>query len=934
MDLTRWKRISPLLDELLELDAERRRAELARLRAEDPGLADELERLLALESEHEDFLSAPAMSQPRGPASGDLIGPYRLLNLLGEGGMGLVWLAERADGLYRRRVALKLLRPGLANPDLRLRFSREREILAQLQHPHIARLLDAGIGSEGQPYLALEYVEGEPITEYAKRHALDVEQRLRLFLQVCDAVSHAHANLIVHRDLKPSNILVTPGGDVRLLDFGIAKLLHSEEPSPPDARTEARTFTLHYAAPEQVRGEPVTTMTDVYSLGVVLCEALAESRPYRLRRQGDAEWERVILEVEPMGPSAAVMHGEDDTRPRKQLRKLSRRLSGDLDNIVLRALAKKPEQRYPSVEAMATDIDRHLHGRPVLARPQGFLYHARKYLGRHRWAVTLGSLVAAVLVTAVVVSVLQARQAERETARAQAMQSFVLGLFNSANGDLSGDRFDIRTMLDAGERRGERELARQPLAQAELLGTIAQLRIGLGDYGRAQTLLDRQRQLLADADSVPPALRLQAATQQGQIAWLLDDSRRCLEAMLPAQALADELQGRSGLAVATYLAQLGRCQRGAGERLQARRLFLRALEIHREAGDIAGRAENMGDLATLDAEMNRIDDAVTLLRNALALLHDGVGDRHPLNIDLQRQLGRLYRERGDTELALAAYTHALALSEDINGPLHPMTLTVRRQEAAVLIDQGRFNAAAEQLRQLHDLTVRSLGPNHRESGLSWNSLGVIAWERGQYDEAIADISRAVAIWRNADGAQQLPGGLYNLGMVLHSAGRDVAALAALAESRSLRAAQYGASSVMVGDTDRLIGEIQMAQGRMDAAATSLGNARALARIGYPESHPRRLDAELSMAHYLARSGQVAQALPILDTLAKNPGKGSEGPKLRWRARAYAAEARCATGQAARGRSDLDALLAELHRQQPDGGVIPREVQSIRDACSP
>lgn len=933
MDLTQWQRLSPLLDDLLELDAERRRAALAQLRGEDPALADELESLLALESGHEDFLSTPALSQPLGPASGDLVGPYRLLNLLGEGGMGLVWLAERADGLYHRRVALKLLRPGLANPDLRLRFSREREILAQLQHPHIARLLDAGIGGEGQPYLALEYVEGEPITDYTKRNALDVEARLRLFLQVCDAVSHAHANLIVHRDLKPSNILVTPGGEVRLLDFGIAKLLHSEEPSPLDARTEARTFTLHYAAPEQVRGEPVTTMTDVYSLGVVLCEVLAEARPYRLRRQGDAEWERVILEVEPMGPSSAVMRAEGEARPRKALRKLSRRLSGDIDNIVLRALAKKPEQRYPSVEAMAMDIDRHLHGRPVLARPQGFLYHARKYLLRHRWALGLGTLVAMMLVTALVVSVMQARQAEREAARAQAMQSFVLSLFNSANADLRGDRFDVRAMLDAGERRGERELAWQPLAHAELLGTIAQLRIGLGDYGRAQTLLDRQRQLLAGASGVPPSLRLQAATQQGRIAWLLGDSRRCMAAMAPAQALADSLQARLSQPVATFLSQLGRCQRSAGERLQARRLFMRALAIHQETGDLVGRAESLGDLAALDAEMNRTGDAVAMLKSALARLHEGASDRHPLAIDLQRQLGNLYRLRGDTELALDTYTRALALAEDLHGPLHPMTLTVRRQEIAVLIDQGRFNAAAEQLRQLHALTVRSLGPHHRESGLSWNSLGIIAWERGDYDEAIADISRAVAIWRNPDGLQQLPGGLYNLGMVLHSAGRDAEALAALDEARRLRASQYGASSVLVGDTDRLIGEVLMAQGRSEAAGARLANARALARIGYPENHPRRLDAELSMAHFLARSGQAAQALPTLDALATNAGKGSEGPKLRWRARAYAAEARCSLGQAARGRADLDALLAELRRLQPDGGVIPREVQAIRDACA-
>jgi serine/threonine protein kinase len=263
MDADRWQRLSPMLDALFELDPQTRARHLASLRDEDPGLVDELEALLALSDEREDFLSHPLVAPLPGMRTGLLIGPYRLERMLGEGGMGQVWLATRADGLYQRRVALKLLRPGLADPKLRLRFTRERQILARLEHPHIARLLDAGISEDSQPYLALEYVDGEPITDWCRAHASTLDARLRLFLQICEAVSHAHANLIVHRDLKPSNILVTPLDEVRLLDFGIAKLLDTGEPGPEHTRTGLRTFTLHYAAPEQIRGEPVTTMTDV-----------------------------------------------------------------------------------------------------------------------------------------------------------------------------------------------------------------------------------------------------------------------------------------------------------------------------------------------------------------------------------------------------------------------------------------------------------------------------------------------------------------------------------------------------------------------------------------------------------------------------------------------------------------------------------------------
>ncbi|MET0717876.1 MAG: serine/threonine-protein kinase, partial [Pseudoxanthomonas sp.] len=477
MDAERWQRLSPLLDVLLELGAAARAAQLQILREQDPALAEDLENLLALEDDNDGFMSQPLLDKPGQPQSGVLVGPYRMESVLGEGGMGMVWLASRADGLYERKVALKLLRPGLADPNLRLRFSREREILARLAHPNIARLLDAGIGSEGQPYLALEYVQGIPITDYCQAHGLSVETRLKLFLQVCEAVSHAHANLIVHRDLKPSNILVTPTGEVRLLDFGIAKLLDDNEPVPVHPRTEVRSFTLHYAAPEQVRGELVTTMTDVYSLGVVLYELLAGTKPYRLRRQTDAEWEQAILAVEPLKPSLAAQRSTDGGLASPNSRRQARRLRGDLDNIALKALAKIPEHRYPSVEALSQDLRRHLQGRPVLARPQSLRYQVQKYVSRHRWGLAVGAVIGLVLLLALAASVWQGRQAMRETARAQAMQDFVIGLFDNAGVAQQGNIFDARKLLLAGERRGERELADQSLARAELLGVIARLRI-------------------------------------------------------------------------------------------------------------------------------------------------------------------------------------------------------------------------------------------------------------------------------------------------------------------------------------------------------------------------------------------------------------------------------------------------------------------------
>src|SRR5690606_18846000 len=420
------------------------------------------------------FLSEPVVELPTGAHPGARIGPYRLERLLGEGGMGQVWLAARADGLYERRVALKLLRPGLADPRLRQRFDREREILARFAHPYIARLLDAGIDREGQPYLALEYVQGEPLTGYCQSHRLDIPARLDLFRQVCDAVSHAHANLIVHRDLKPSNILVTAAGHVRLLDFGIAKLLDVEPLPVEQTRTGVRTFTLHYAAPEQIRGEPVTTMTDVYSLGVVLYELLTGSKPYRLKRQTDAEWEEAILAGELLRPSQAAARAEPElARPYAPAR-LAHELAGDLDNIVLKALARQPDRRYVSAEALSHDLLCYLRGRPVRARGEGVGYRLGKYLSRHRWQLAAAAMVVASLVASSAFTWHKARKENDALARSQAVLTFVGNLFTGDENDGGyGNKLSAAEMLDRAASRIDAAFPGDPLGKAELFATVA-----------------------------------------------------------------------------------------------------------------------------------------------------------------------------------------------------------------------------------------------------------------------------------------------------------------------------------------------------------------------------------------------------------------------------------------------------------------------------
>jgi len=684
MEVERWQRLSPLLDAMFELDSDTRLRSLELLREEDPQLAGELEALMALEAERDDFLSQPLVAPLPGMRPGLLIGPYRLERMLGEGGMGQVWLASRADGLYQRRVALKLLRPGLADPKLRLRFTRERQILARLEHPHIARLLDAGISEDNQPYLALQYVDGEPLTDWCRAREFSLDARLRLFLQTCAAVSHAHANLIVHRDLKPSNILVTPLEEVRLLDFGIAKLLDSEF-APDQTRTGLRTFTLHYAAPEQIWGYSVTTMTDVYSLGVVLYELLTDSMPYQLARQSDAAWEEAIVGIDPLRPSLAVLRSEVAGADMHALRRRARALVGDLDNIVLKALAKRPELRYPSVEALAQDLQRFRDGKPVQARPQSVNYRVRKYVHRHGWALATALLVTLVLTTALGIVAWQARQAVQEAGRAQALQDFVVGLFEHAGGGNRDGRIDVRQLLDVGVQRGARELARQPAARAELFGVIARLRLGLGDYREALALLNRQAAIVdALGDEATAGLRLGSVTDRGRAQRLLGHENDCNAVMRPLQAFAHREQQQLPAQAAEFYSQFGRCQRGVGALAAARSLFERALALRRDPlNDAVGVVENLADLAGLDRDGGDSQKALLGYRTALTQLQANAGDRHPLAVLLLRNECALEWSTRDAVSAQRDCDKALALSLALHGKRHPETIAARRQLAAI-----------------------------------------------------------------------------------------------------------------------------------------------------------------------------------------------------------------------------------------------------------
>lgn len=927
MDTERWSTLSVLLDELIELEPPARARRLDEVEAIDPALAAELRKLIALEEDRPDFLAESVVDASLfSPQPGQSIGPYQLERPLGEGGMGQVWLATRADGLYQRRVAVKLLRPGLGDAGLRQRFTRERQILARLGHAHIARLLDAGVSSDGQPYLALDYVQGQPITQYAQQLGLPLRQRLELFLQVCAAVSHAHANLVVHRDLKPSNILVTPAGEVCLLDFGIAKLLDEpQDGSPEITGTGTRAFTLYYAAPEQLRNGVITTMTDVYALGVVLYELLVGRKPYDPARDSDAAWEEAILMADPVRPSQAayrLARERDDPNPRR----LARELSGDLDNILCRALAKEPEDRYVSVEALAQDLHRHLEGEPVQARPHSLGYRATKFARRNSVPLVVGGLVAMVMLGAVVFLTWQTRIALQEAARAQAMQDFVIALFEDT--EQAGDGgLDARALLDAGVRRADTELRNQPQARAELLGLVARLRQGLGDDRQALELLDRQADILGTlSGSAPARLGVESAALRGRSLRSLDQAEVCVRALVPWLPVAQQQAAAAPRAAAEFLSQLGRCHRELGGREVARDLFGRALAL-RNQGDESKvlQAESRADLAGLLADEGRYEEAVRGLREALGLLREAGGDRNALGVEVWRELGRYQHALGDPVEGESSYRQALQITLDRFGLNHPLTTAVQQPLGGLLLDLGKLGEANQLLRSAHERLLSRFGPDHPAVAASWHQLGRVAWQLDRQDEADEALQRSLQLRRRGNLLVHHVSVLCDLARVRQARGLDANARSLAEECLQLSRSRDRA---LAARARILLAELEQANGNPDQARRLLEVAGE--RLDASDTGARAR-VSVAMARLALQQGRTADAQAQLDSLRAQAGADEAVARYAgWPQALLQAEIDCQAGRLGQGRNrasqTLDAQAAampERVRQRQDlAGYAP------------
>jgi tetratricopeptide (TPR) repeat protein len=836
-----WERLKDLLARALELDGPARQALLDAETAADPALRAEVEALLAADARTgpvdvlQSLVSRSTVARiVKGPEAGDRVGSYRIVRKIGEGGMGVVYEAERADPELRQRVALKLVHVAFGGRDLFERFLVERQILARLEHPNIARFLDGGLTDDDLPYYAMEYVEGTRIDRYCDARGLDLRKRLQLFQRVCQAVQYAHQNLIVHRDIKPDNVLVCADGTPKLLDFGIAKLLSVADPdggAAPGTRTAGRRLTLEYASPEQIRGGTITPASDVYALAVLLYALLAGRSPYRNVDALPHELEHEICDIEPPRPSEAARTGRSND---PTARRLARALTGDLDTIVMKALRKEPALRYAMAGQMADDVGRHLSGLPVLARPDTLAYRARKFVRRHAVGVAAASLVVASLIGGLGVALRQAKIAARErdnarseAAKAQQVSEFLVGLFRASDPSVAlGEDVSALTLLERGAARleDEGELRDQPDVRATMLHVTSRVFKELGRYDRAAELAQQ-------------ALDLRTAAF-----------------------------GPTSPEVAQTLTLLGSISHERGDPETAEAFHRRAVAINQRLfapGD--SQLENsLKGLALAWQVEGKYHEADSLWNSLLASARVRFGPRSQQAGETLHSLGWARLAAGDYAAAESSFREALAIRRALRGNVHPEVAHTAEGLAQTLHNLGRLDEAEQLAREALATETTVLGDKHPNLANDEIALAGILAAKGQADSAEAHYRAALAVIRDAAGGDDL------------RAGRIMNDLAGVVERRSVPLADslyrqaWRIYRAKLGDahpfTGVVLGNVAATTRRLgDLAGSQRLYAQALTtlRAAWGDDHVETAGMSARLAYVMMERGDLAEAEPLM-----------------------------------------------------------------------
>jgi serine/threonine protein kinase/tetratricopeptide (TPR) repeat protein len=775
---------------------------------------------------------------------GQRLGAYRIGRKLGSGGMGDVYLAERADEEYQQRVAIKIVRGGTFSPQIQSRLRMERQILATLQHPNIARLLDGGRAPDGTPYLVMEYIDGEPIDAYCDRRRLSLEARLQLIRTICGAVHYAHQNLIVHRDLKPNNILITPDGVPKLLDFGIAKLLDSRHSAHTLAVThfEYRVMTPAHASPEQVRGDVITTASDIYVLGVLMYELLCGCRPFKLVGTSLTDMERIICEQEALPPSSMVARVNDETpeflagiashRSTTSAR-LRKQLQGDLDNIIGMAMRKDPDRRYASAEQLAADIEHHLTGQPVLATSDTWLYRTRKFVTRHALAVAAAALAVVMLAAFSAVTYIQAKRiaqerdvATAERTRAEQISSFLVELFELSDPSRSrGNQVTAREILDIGARRIRLGLNEQPETRATLLGTIGRVYGSMGLYENSVELLE---------DALQSRLRIhgprhpEVALAHANLGNALCDRGQldaCAEHLNAALTMQKELLGSEAIEIAPTLLAHARLAQLRGSLDVAERYFNDSLDTYRRHNQerTPPAASVMNELASLHSYRNEYERAETLYRTALDIDRQALGTDHP-NVGMHIQnLAVTLQEQGKLDQAAPLFTESLQILDKVLGEAHPLTLDATANYGRFLHRRGDLVNAEKVLARVVELDRLARGESHPFVGHDLVNLGLLRVDASNPSQAQQDFRAALEIYASTLPADHpfVASALSGLGRALLEQGRLKDAEQTLRQASQIAAKSLAADSPQLAATNASLGRALLAQSRPEEAAPLL-----------------------------------------------------------------------------------------------------------------
>ncbi len=843
----RWKHFKDVVDKAFELPSWQRASFLDDACGDDRSFRERVSGHLgggvpARQSRLTDRAS-PERGEPVLP--GCKIGPYKIERTLGEGGMGAVYLASREDD-FRRKVALKVIKPGMDSADIIGRFQKERQILAGLGHPNIGRLFDGGATPDGRPYFAMEYVEGLPIDSYCDRNLLSIRQRVGLFRKVCAAVSFAHQSLVIHRDIKPANILVTPEGEPKLLDFGISGVLDPETLAPNTITIHGdKRMTPRYASPEQIRGERLTAASDIYSLGVLLYELLSGCHPHGRSTRSPLEIQEAMFEREPTSPSRALGGGKTRSNERRTEKtsllencrvrggapeKVRRQLRGDLDNMVLKSLRREPRARYASVERFSEDLGRYLKGLPVEARPLTLTYRIGKVVSRH--GGKLATAVAFVLLLAgfALNSVRQERQtarerdlAQRERDAAEQVTGFLADMFQVSNPGVSrGETITARELLDAGAARIRGELADQPAIRARLMAVIGRVYLSLGLFDKARPLLEE-------------ALAMRRRLFEGEGHSELADS-------LDALGSLHRKQGRYEVA----------------EPLIREALALRRQHLGNAHPDIA---KSMNHLALLLKSKGDFQTAEALFREALTLRRRLLGDDHPDVARSVNNLGFVHYAKGDYEAAEPLYREALTLRRRLLDETHPEVAQSLNNLARLLQRKGDYTGAEAVYRETLGLRRRLFGETHPHVAQSLNNLGFLLYTKGDLQAAEPLYRQALDLRRRLFGREHpdVAQSLTNLGALFSRRGDYREAEPLYREALAIRRHSLGEAHPEVAQSFSLLARLLADKGNPQEGERLAAQALTLFRRVYPKDHYWLAHAEAALGHCLALQRRFGEA---------------------------------------------------------------------------